>query len=79
MVLFNTRVDSSERARLKLERDAALLVETGLLPAAKTPAALGRIRRTTVLAEAAVDQDLVLESERPLRQGGGRGAAQRKG
>ena len=62
VVLFNTRQDSSERARVKLERDAALLVETGLLPAAQKEAALGRIRRTTVLAEAAVGQDLILES-----------------
>ncbi|RKH33273.1 3-hydroxyacyl-CoA dehydrogenase family protein [Corallococcus sicarius] len=62
VVLYNTRQDSSERARVKLERDAALLVETGLLPAAQKEAALGRIRRTTVLAEAAVGQDLILES-----------------
>ncbi|WIG95923.1 3-hydroxyacyl-CoA dehydrogenase family protein [Myxococcus sp. SDU36] len=62
VVLYNTRADSSERARAKLERDAALLVETGLLAPQQAPAALGRIRRTTVLAEAAVEQDLVIES-----------------
>ncbi len=62
VVLFNTRADSSERARVKLERDAALLVETGLLSPEQAPAALGRIRRTTVLAEAAVGQGLVIES-----------------
>lgn len=62
VVLFNTRADSSERARLKLERDAALLVETGLSSQAQASAALARIRRTTVLAEAAVNQDLVIES-----------------
>ncbi|MFP2929780.1 3-hydroxyacyl-CoA dehydrogenase family protein [Pyxidicoccus sp. 3LG] len=62
VVLFNTRADSSERARVKLERDAALLVETGLLSSERASAALGRIRRTTVLTEAAVDQDLVIES-----------------
>ncbi|MBN8226844.1 3-hydroxyacyl-CoA dehydrogenase family protein [Corallococcus macrosporus] len=62
VVLHNTRPDSSERARVKLERDAALMVETGLLAPAQREAALGRIRRTTVLAEAAVDQDLVIES-----------------
>ncbi|MFP2896168.1 3-hydroxyacyl-CoA dehydrogenase family protein [Corallococcus sp. 4LFB] len=62
VVLYNTRADSSERARVKLERDAALLVETGLLTPAQREAALGRIRRTLVLAEAARDQDLVIES-----------------
>ncbi|MFP2905494.1 3-hydroxyacyl-CoA dehydrogenase family protein [Pyxidicoccus sp. 3LFB2] len=62
VVLYNTRPDSSERARVKLERDAALLMETGLLSAERASSALGRIRRTTVLAEAAVDQDLVIES-----------------
>ncbi|MCP3139396.1 3-hydroxyacyl-CoA dehydrogenase family protein [Pyxidicoccus xibeiensis] len=62
VVLYNTRSDSSERARVKLARDAALLVETRLLPSERASAALERIRRTTVLADAVVGQDLVIES-----------------
>jgi 3-hydroxybutyryl-CoA dehydrogenase len=62
VTLFNTRPESSERARARMEQDAALLVETGLLSAERASAALGRIRRTTVLAEAAADQDFVIES-----------------
>lgn len=62
VVLFNTRADSGARAREKLERDARLLVETGLLTASQAARALGRIRQTTVLAEAVADQELVIES-----------------
>jgi len=62
VVLFNTRADSGARAREKLERDAKLLVETGLLTSTQAARALERIRRTTVLAEAVVGQDLVIES-----------------
>ncbi|NPC69557.1 3-hydroxyacyl-CoA dehydrogenase family protein [Corallococcus exiguus] len=62
VVLFNRQAESSEAARVKLERDAALLVETGMLGAEQRTTALARIHRTTVLAEAAVVQDLVIES-----------------
>ncbi|WAS85832.1 3-hydroxyacyl-CoA dehydrogenase family protein [Corallococcus sp. NCRR] len=62
VVLFNRHAGSSEAARVKLERDAALLVETGLLGAEQRTLALARIHRTTELAEAAVVQDLVIES-----------------
>ncbi|WP_237726441.1 3-hydroxyacyl-CoA dehydrogenase family protein [Corallococcus coralloides] len=62
VVLFNRQAQSSEAARVKLERDAALLVEAGMLGAEQRTTALARIHRTTVLAEAAVVQDLVIES-----------------
>ncbi|WP_233611951.1 3-hydroxyacyl-CoA dehydrogenase family protein [Corallococcus sp. AB045] len=62
VVLFNRQAESSKAARAKLERDAALLVETGMLGAEQRTTALARIHRTTVLAEAAVVQDLVIES-----------------
>ncbi len=62
VTLYNTRPESSAQAQVRIERDAALMVETGLLSPAQATAALGRIRRTTVLAEAAVDQDFVIES-----------------
>ncbi|HEX8822458.1 MAG TPA: 3-hydroxyacyl-CoA dehydrogenase family protein, partial [Archangium sp.] len=62
VTLFNTRPESSVQAQARMERDAALLVETGLLSSELASAALGRIRRTTVLAEAAADQDFVIES-----------------
>lgn len=62
VVLFNRQAESSEAARVKLERDAALLVDTGMLGAEQRTAALARIHRTTVLAECAVDQDLIIES-----------------
>ncbi|WP_434299129.1 3-hydroxyacyl-CoA dehydrogenase family protein [Corallococcus exiguus] len=62
VVLFNRQAESSAAARVKLERDAALLVETGMLGAEQRTTALARIHRTTVLAEAAVVQDLVIES-----------------
>jgi 3-hydroxybutyryl-CoA dehydrogenase len=62
VTLFNTRPESSARAQARMEHDAALLVETGLLSSERASTALGRIRRTTVLAEAAADQDFVIES-----------------
>jgi len=62
VTLFNTRRESSARAQARMEHDAALLVETGLLSSERASAALGHIRRTTVLAEAAADQDFVIES-----------------
>jgi 3-hydroxybutyryl-CoA dehydrogenase len=62
VTLYNTRPESSARALSRMERDAALLVETGLLSSAQASAAFGRIRRTHVLAEAAADQDFVIES-----------------
>ncbi|NOJ92208.1 3-hydroxyacyl-CoA dehydrogenase family protein [Corallococcus coralloides] len=62
VVLFNRQAQSSEAARVKLERDAALLVEAGMLGAEQRTTALARIHRTTVLAEAAVVQDLIIES-----------------
>jgi 3-hydroxybutyryl-CoA dehydrogenase len=62
VTLYNTRPESSAQAQARIERDAALMVETGLLSSARASSALGRIRRTTLLAEAVADQDFVIES-----------------
>lgn len=62
VALYNTRPESSAQAQARIDRDAALLVETGFLSSAQASSALGRIRRTTVLAEAVADQDFVIES-----------------
>ena len=62
VTLYNTRPESSAHAQARMEWDAALLVETGLHSSAQVSTALERIRRTTVLAEAAADQDFVVES-----------------
>jgi 3-hydroxybutyryl-CoA dehydrogenase len=62
VTLFNTRPESSQRARESIERDLALVVETKLVTGEQASAALGRIRRTTVLAEAVSGQDYVSES-----------------
>ncbi|KFA92068.1 3-hydroxyacyl-CoA dehydrogenase family protein [Archangium violaceum] len=62
VTLYNTRSDSSAQAQVRMEHDAAQMVETGLLSPAQASAALARIRRTTVLAEAVADKDFVIES-----------------
>ena len=62
VTLFNTRLETSLRAHERIERDLTLLLESGLVTAAQASAAVSRIRRTTVLAEAISGQDYVSEN-----------------
>lgn len=62
VTLFNTRPESSQRAQERIERELALLVEGELVTPAQASEALGRLRRTTVLAEAVSGQDYLSES-----------------
>lgn len=62
VTLFNTRPETSQRAHERIERDLTLLLESGLVTAAQASAALSRIRRTTVLAEAISGQDYLSEN-----------------
>jgi 3-hydroxybutyryl-CoA dehydrogenase len=62
VTLFNTRLETSQRAHERMERDLTLLLEFGLVTAAQASAALSRILRTTVLAEAISGQDYLSEN-----------------
>ncbi|HYH98759.1 3-hydroxyacyl-CoA dehydrogenase family protein [Hyalangium sp.] len=62
VTLFNTRPETSQRVHGRIERDLTLLLESGLVTAAQASAALARLRRTTVLAEAISGQDYLSEN-----------------
>lgn len=60
--LFNTRPETSDRARATIERYLGLMVELDLIGADQAADALARIDRTTDLAEAARDRDYLVET-----------------
>lgn len=62
VTLFNTRAESSERARDDIARALGLLRDTELVSSEQAAAALARISRTTDLGEAAAGQDYLVES-----------------
>ncbi|HEX2172673.1 MAG TPA: 3-hydroxyacyl-CoA dehydrogenase family protein [Dehalococcoidia bacterium] len=62
VTLYNTRPQTSDRALAGIERALDLLIETDLTTPAGATAALGRLTRTTLLAAAAADHDLIVET-----------------
>ena len=65
--LYNTRRESSENAMREARAALDLLAETGLITAAESAAAYGRLHPTINITEAVKDADLVVESVREVQ------------